>query len=506
MVIQDGVIAAVVPSAEADVQVTGRVIDGKNGYLIPGLIDTHVHLDHPQLLSVFPAWGVTTVVNMRGRPSHLALRQRPTPTITADFVSAGDYIDGNPPNMLPMSFVETPEDAATLVRHQIRQGFDFLKIYSELSRPQFQAICQAAKELGVAVAGHIPDSVGLDDLKECPLVNIAHGEQLEKIIDSYDDTSLENLARELRSANQTVTANGALMIAMSKQPEALDELLAQPYQPLLHPSLLQAWRPGFNRYQRRDQAWVGRIRAANERLAKAIPFLSQAQVLVAGTDTPVAGAWPGQSLHEELIWLTSTGISRAAALDAATVHAGRLVERLSPARDPVGQVRPGFQADLVLLDRNPLEDLSNLGSVSGIMLNGRWFTHGEIDEHLEKIRSRNRDLAPMVSQFERGLFANDPQAMDEAQQTSGGDQLLAQYPAFFIARGWLLDSREELRLRALDLFRRYTTMYPDVHSAHFMLGEALASQGDLQGARAAWQKSLELHPWYPPARARLTLE
>ncbi len=502
--IADGMIRSVDRAAMVAGTAGERVIDGGGRFLMPGLIDTHVHLYHPSLLGVFPGYGVTTVVNMRGRASHLRQRERlrRCPAFAADFVTAADYVDGNPPNMLPMAFVDSVEDAVSLVRWQHEQGYDFVKVYSELSRDQFLAICRTASEIGIEVAGHIPDAVNLADLQACPLVNVAHGEQLLKLLPEGGDAA--ELARQLSGASISVTANGALMLAMSTQPSDLDSLLARPEAAVLHPSVLQAWRPGFNRYQRRDAAWVQRITANNARVAEIVGQPILWPLVVAGTDTPVAGAYPGSSLIEEIEWLAASGLGAGAALAAATRNAGALVARLQPERPPVGRIEPGFQADLVLLRDNPLEDLGALRDVIGVMLDGRWYERDAIVAELDAIGRDNAATAPRVAAFERAMFGGDLEAMTEAMSSpTGPPQLLAQYPAFFIGRGWTAADEPELKSRALALFEHYAAMYPDVHSAHFMLGVALQSNGEPESARAAWRRSLELHPWYPPARERM---
>ena len=88
----------------------------------------------------------------------------------------------------------------------------------------------------------------------------------------------------------------------------------------------------------------------------------------AGTDTPIGIGIPGWSLHTELELLVSAGLTPLEAIEAATVQAARFLR----IEDQTGRIRPGMTADLVLLDADPLADISNTRRIHSVMLGGRW--------------------------------------------------------------------------------------------------------------------------------------
>jgi imidazolonepropionase-like amidohydrolase len=91
----------------------------------------------------------------------------------------------------------------------------------------------------------------------------------------------------------------------------------------------------------------------------------------AGTDTPIAFAVPGYSLHSELEFLVRAGLSPLEALQSATV---RPAEYFS-LQDEMGSIDVGKRADMVLLDANPLDDISNTKSIAGVVTKGRWLSN-----------------------------------------------------------------------------------------------------------------------------------
>ena len=93
---------------------------------------------------------------------------------------------------------------------------------------------------------------------------------------------------------------------------------------------------------------------------------------------------PGFSIHRELGLLIDSGLTPAQALTAGTVNAAEFLEQ----QDVFGSVTEGLAADLVLLEANPLDDISNAQAIIGVMLRGQWFSRTELDEALENIRLR----------------------------------------------------------------------------------------------------------------------
>jgi len=154
----------------ADVQ----LIDGRSKYLMPGLADMHVHVHDANDMLLFVANGVTTVRNMSGEPKHLELREKAISRelIGPTMYTSGPVIDGDeqrwagsakPPLLAndgaQYQMVTSDQEIAAAIREQKRLGYDFLKIYDNLTAEEYDAIRKYAKEEGMAITGHVPFGV-----------------------------------------------------------------------------------------------------------------------------------------------------------------------------------------------------------------------------------------------------------------------------------------------------------------------------------------------------------
>ncbi len=100
-----------------------------------------------------------------------------------------------------------------------------------------------------------------------------------------------------------------------------------------------------------------------------------------GSDSPQIFNVPGFAIHRELAYLVASGLTPYEALRTGTVNAAEYFGM----EDRIGTVQTGMVADLVLLDANPLADISNSGRVHGVVVNGRWLSRADLDELLESL-------------------------------------------------------------------------------------------------------------------------
>jgi hypothetical protein len=138
VVVRNGRIDAMGAAKSVRVPKDAVTIDGRGRYLMPGLVDMHVHLEYfdrdPQLM-VFLAGGVTTVRNMDGRENILAWRKRAAEgsLLAPTIFTAGPILEGNPPARDDNLVVETPAQAKAAVEQQKRDGYDFIKVLHTLN-------------------------------------------------------------------------------------------------------------------------------------------------------------------------------------------------------------------------------------------------------------------------------------------------------------------------------------------------------------------------------------
>ena len=387
VVVRDGVIVAMGPSATLELAPgTTRIDSGGGAYLMPGLADMHVHLRRSGAtwLPLFLAKGVTTVLNLDGRPNHLAWRQQVRDgTLTGPTIySAGPQIGKHR--------ALSPDEAERLVIEQQDAGYDLIKVYSSSpgnwSREAYERVMATAKARSIAVTGHAPRNLPFEVVLEVGGQSIAHAEELLYThFKKLDKTRIPALAEKAAARGLWLITTFGTFESIAEQwgkPEAVKRTLGLVSARYLHPDLVFMWRY--------ENPYVGRKDAA-EWIADALDFhyllvkgLHEAGVrLMAGTDTPIPVIMPGASMHREIAILTEAGLSPYQALVAATRNPGDYMHEEAGKPERFGRVAPGYRADLLLLPGNPLEDLSVLEKPLGVMARGRWFDRAALDAMLE---------------------------------------------------------------------------------------------------------------------------
>jgi imidazolonepropionase-like amidohydrolase len=405
VVIRGDRIAAVAPSARVELPDGVTVIDGAGKWLMPGLADMHVHTWHDDDLTLFLAAGVTTIRNMWGIPQHVAWRtqiargERLGPTI----VTAGDLIDGAPPDW-PGSVVLTDPDAADrLVAAQKAAGYDFLKSVARLSPAAYRALAAAGERHGMPLAGHVTVSVGLDGALAARQRSIEHvdgyldalvppGVALPSIDDeparsravvaALDPARLPGLIERTIAAG---TWNCATLIVYDRLPELSGAALAPRVAWLAEvPAARRArWLHSFAA-TRTDSEAAAAYRALTAETGKVVAALAAAGApLLIGTDSGVPFVIPGEALHDEIELMVAAGVPRPQVLRAATAGAWRYLGQPREA----GIVEAGARADLLLVASDPLTGPLPLVP-DGAMVRGRWLPRAELEAKLADIAAR----------------------------------------------------------------------------------------------------------------------
>lgn len=415
--VRDGTIERVGPRSQTEVPPGYEEVDAADRYLIPGLMDMHVHLEHfddPVVLKLFVANGVTTVRNMDGRPYLLNWKERVRegsllgPTIH----TAGPILDGDPPLRDDNTVVRDSTEAARTVHEQAAAGYDFVKVYTNLSRDAYRAALAAAHEVGLSVAGHVPSSVSVVEAFEAGQRSIEHLDGYDELIEADDSPHRDgwhwsklylgmpaDRGRFREAAAATARAgvwNVPTLVQAEKvaPPEAIYEWLTESPMRYFPPQLREAWLPdnrdpytralleNFGQEERRILE-----RGTRNRLRMVRALHRAGAPLLAGSDTPNPFVVPGFSLHQELALFAGAGVAKRATLAAATREAARFLGEL----DRVGTIEEGKRADLVLLRRNPLEDVRRTREVVGVMLGGRWLPEERLESLLGDVENAYRE-------------------------------------------------------------------------------------------------------------------
>jgi hypothetical protein len=381
VVVTNGKISAVGPRGSVTIPRSARRIDGRGGFLVPGLADFHVHVRLRTDLGAYLPYGVTTIADMGGPDRVRAWRDsiRAGRAIGPE-VFVGRFTDGagRPGG------VEGVEGARSAVARADSLGFDFIKVYNSLTAEQFDAIMQEARQRGIAVVGHGVRAVGLERGFAAGQAMVVHGEEYfyTELRRSVDTANIPRVVAFTRQHGAYVMPNLSAYEAMTLQwgkPEVLEQFLQRPEAKLMPRYWVDDWR-SRDYVQRR-----GSIAPQNDFLKKLTLALHRAGVpLLTGTDSPgIPGMVAGASIHDDLRLLVQSGLTPYEALLAATRNAGEFAAKHFATSEGFGVIAPGNRADLVLVERNPLQDIAALRQPIAIMARGNWLDRNQLQELLD---------------------------------------------------------------------------------------------------------------------------
>lgn len=391
VVVRGDRIVAVGPSASVRVPSGARIIDGSGKYLLPGLAEMHGHIPPPQapaqftedVLFLYVAAGITTVRGMLGHDGQLELKARAK---EGTIVSPNLYLAG--PSFSGGS-INSPEEAIAKVRQQKREGWDLLKIHPGLTRPEYDAMARTAKAEGIRFGGHVPADVGLAHAIDMGQETMDHVdgyvEHLEAEQNPLDKQRLAEIVRISKAAGVWIVPTMALWETLYGTADlatlqSYSELRYMPRQQVsqwIEAHKARLANPNFN---------AATSRNVIENRMKILRALNDGGVrILMGTDAPQQFSVPGFALHRELERMSAAGMSSWDILRSGTSNVGEYFSE----DDAFGTVAQGQRADLVLVDADPLQNISNLTRISGVMTRGRWLSRRDIDERLAEIAARN---------------------------------------------------------------------------------------------------------------------
>jgi len=379
----------------------GTIIDGTDKYLLPGLAEMHAHIpslswEDPKIaetLFLYLSNGITTIRGMLGHPYHLELREKAAnqEILSPRIYTSSPSISGNT--------VTNPEDAGTKVKAYAEEGYDFLKIHPGLRLHVFDEVVKTANEAGIPFAGHVSTLVGVRHALESKYATIDH-------VDSY----LEGLVPEEENVNPTENgffgynftdlADTTLipeLVQMSKDNQVWvvptqslfdrwfsptdPQILAQEEEmSYISPETLNNWiesKKNLISDPNYDSAKWERFNQIRFQLIKALH--EDGQGLLLGSDAPQVFNVPGFSIHHELEGMIQAGLTPLEAIQTGTINPAEFFE------GTYGEIKTGLDADLILLENNPLEDITHLKNPLGVMARGQWMDRATINKKLKEI-------------------------------------------------------------------------------------------------------------------------
>lgn len=404
VVAEDGRIKVIGPAGQVPTDGM-RVLDGRGRWVMPGLADMHAHTWDPGEWVLYVANGVTTVRNMWGNASHLALEERkrrgelPGPRI----VTASPLIDGLSPQGKTLwqfsGYLEDdPAKAWQLVKRFAEQGYGQIKAYSQLNREQLAALGEASREYGVRLVGHCPDPLTFEEAVDLGmscfehLTNVFHGHfkdgrgvegrphgldpeiiksVLRAVVEKADMQALHKLA-ELLAAKDVWNC---ITATVWQGPIGGEDAFEDNRMRYVAPGTKSWWQ--FRVPTDEEIRDLGR--RSNERRLEVLSLLREAQApVLIGTDTPNPFVVQGFSLHDELDNFVRAGFSNQQVLEIATAVAARFCGQ----EDEWGTLAEGMRADLVVVESDPRDDLSALRRPWAVASNGYFFDRSDLDSLL----------------------------------------------------------------------------------------------------------------------------
>ena len=415
--ISDGEIVEVRKGVDKEQFLADRLIDADGKFVMPGLWDNHVHFrggdtlveENKDLLPLFLAYGITTVRDAGGdiTPSvmkwkdQIANGELDGPRI----FSSGPKLDGDKPAWPGSIKVTSKAEIVAALDSLEGLEVDYVKTYDgNLSAEDYYSIIEEAEKRGLKVTGHMPMSadfmksisLGLDgaehmyySLKACSpasdsltKLNLGYG-MIEPLIDTYDPKLADEVFAKMSEENVYVTPT--LYIG-----KTLSELLEVDHQ---QDSLLNYIGSGIQQtYQgriegaKRAKASGSKMREKMEEIsARMIEPMQNAGVkLLAGSDCGAFNSYvyPGESLHGELNALSKAGLSNAQTIRTSIINGPEFLDL----GNEYGSIASGKVADILILDKNPLENIDNLKKINTVIKSGRVYDRKSLDTMLENLR------------------------------------------------------------------------------------------------------------------------
>jgi imidazolonepropionase-like amidohydrolase/RimJ/RimL family protein N-acetyltransferase len=394
-------------AAHANHSKDAQVIDGSGRFVIPGLVDMHVHvLTHPwddkgnlqprfdraaslAMLELLLQQGVTTIRDP-GSETEAAVTLRDLVNRGAAkgprIFTAGRIINQSSFNPEPFLPVITADDVRHEIRWQKAAGVDVIKIYGSMTPELTKVAIDEAHAAGLPIIGHLQRTtwteaakLGIDGIEHFApwapsyLPEAARGRYEQSMFGrvywlQHVDVNGPEIAEMIAAMKAHGVALDPTLIALHTKFFGNDpRWLQNPDNALAPRAFSSGWASGSFTKGWTDAQYAEAQQAWPKQLALIRKIYEGGVRLTVGTDTPTPWIVPGTSVHDELALLVSAGIPNAAVLEMATRNAARALKR----EREFGAIAAGMRADLVVLSKNPLEKIEHTRSIEMVFQRGR---------------------------------------------------------------------------------------------------------------------------------------
>lgn len=410
--VRDGNIVAITDSSSE----TGRIsliaderIDGAGQFLMPGLADMHIHLrlDPQAMFNLFLSNGVTTVFNMRladggDDVDHTKIKSE----IMERRMNGPRYLISGP--QLTPGLLSDVDDVAPMLNKHLKEGYDAIKIHQDLSYEVYDSLIAGAHQYGLRITGHLQhhlplsESLRMDAIEHLEEFMYTSQEGFGDAVSDYSEflpiyhDHVKRLAdpEYRKPIVSDVAASGiyvdpTLVIYYSVFNWVDDSLFAT-----LHGDENLAYlpeetrdkylNPKTNPYRTNEFPFSSEHLESNVEILKTLMLeLHEAGVpLLLGTDS-FGTLVPGFSVHKELELMVEAGLSPYEALCTGTVNVASYLNKTKTE----GTIAVGKRADFIILEENPLDDISHTRNVKGVFTQGNWYSYSDLISMLEEAKT-----------------------------------------------------------------------------------------------------------------------
>jgi len=421
ILIRNGKIVLVSDVINADQKSKPVVIDGGGAYMIPGLFDMHMHFYHDMGLDKkylgeevkLPlANGVTTVRIMNGMPEYLDLKKdisvgkTPGPEM---FVASPQFV-GKWPFHEPLEgiMVTNAKEAEKAVKECKMKGYDAIKLTEFVGVEAYDAVIKTANELKIKVTGHVGPYVRLDKALAAhqqiehfdefietllPDTSINHGRSVSDYgiwdrknawptVEYVDESRMGELAQKVKRANIYVTATNYFFTKYFGIGATQDEIKQFDCFDYVPAFMKKRGDESFNYYWNNPPSEALRKKYVRIRYEFVTSLYNAGVKLMTGSDGPEWYLAPGFTVHDEIESYVKAGLSNFASLQTATINPATYlgIDKRK------GTIEAGKEADFVLLEKNPLEDIKNTRTIKAVYSHDKFYSRQQLDKLLNEVK------------------------------------------------------------------------------------------------------------------------
>lgn len=425
ILITDGRIIKLIPSDVSENSSATKIIDATNQYILPGFWDNHVHFRggdslikaNKEFLNLYIANGITTVRDAGGDLTTSVMNWKDSiasgKLIGPTIFTSGPKIDGPNGTWAGSLAVSNETDIANALDSLQRIPVDFVKLYdSRITGENYLNTLKEAEKRGLITSGHMPFTVTLDETIAAGVDAVEHlyyimkgasaaeraitdrliqkdigfWEAMPMLMDTYTDSTAQHTFSKLKANNVYVVPT----LHIGETLSFLDEFdhTKDSYLKYIDNGIIKTYEGRIKRAlnssdkQIQDRKEIQRFFFGE--LAKS---LHEAGVeLLAGSDSGAFNSYtyPGSSLHAELQELVNTGISPLEALKTSAYNGARFLKKDAD----YGNISKGKIADIVILEANPLADISNTQKIGYVVANGLVYTKEDLKALLKSTENQ----------------------------------------------------------------------------------------------------------------------